>query len=580
MDLPAEEANILWSSLLVEELVRAGVGLFCIAPGSRSTPLVAAIAENPRARAVVHYDERGAAFCALGHARATGRPAAWVTTSGTAAANGLPAVVEAATDCVPMLLLTADRPPELRETGANQTIVQPGLFGGYVRWSFDMPAPDTRPTPEMVLTAADQAVYRSRRSPSGPVHLNLMFREPFLPPPGRRPEVPPHLRGWYEKGAPYTRYAGGVSSAEGVGDLWEELRGVERGIVVAGRLGSRREGEAVLDLAGELGWPLLPDVVSQLRLGGKGGTLVPYYDLLLADEDFVRGSRPDAILQFGGGPVSKRLQRFLERAKPGVRAVVHESPFRLDPEHAASHRFEAAVGEFCVALRREVRERPGKPDPAWTERWVSASEEIGRRLAGGFSGDQELSEPLVARLVTRHIPAGHALCLASSMPVRDVDAFGVAEGEPVPVFANRGASGIDGTVATAAGYAGGTGRPVTLLIGDLALLHDLNSLALIRGLPVTVVVVNNGGGGIFSMLPVARQKKNLFERYFGTPHGLTFESASAMFGLRYERPATVEEFVEAYRKACSGEDPSLLEVRTDRAENAALHERIVRELSR
>ncbi|WP_273889483.1 2-succinyl-5-enolpyruvyl-6-hydroxy-3-cyclohexene-1-carboxylic-acid synthase, partial [Rubrobacter naiadicus] len=218
MVLPAAEANLLWASLLVEELVRAGVGPFCIAPGSRSTPLVAAIAENPRARAVVHYDERGTAFCALGYARATGRPAAWVTTSGTAVANGLPAVVEAATDCVPVILLTADRPPELRETGANQTIVQPGLFGGYVRWSFDMPAPDTRPAPEMVLTAADQAVYRARRAPAGPVHLNLMFREPFLPPPGRRPEVPPHLRGWYEKGAPYTRYAGGVSSAEGVGD--------------------------------------------------------------------------------------------------------------------------------------------------------------------------------------------------------------------------------------------------------------------------------------------------------------------------------------------------------------------------
>src|SRR5918992_1312294 len=199
-------ANRLWAYLIVEELVRSGVDFFCVAPGSRSTPLVAALATNENAESLIHFDERGTAFAALGYARATGRPAAWITTSGTAVANGLPAVVEAATDGVPMILLTADRPPELRQTGANQTIDQPDIFGDYVRWRFDLPAPQEAVDRAMVLTTVDQAVYRTLRAPSGPVHLNLMFREPFIPDedPGEELSVPPR---WQRSGEPYTRYA-------------------------------------------------------------------------------------------------------------------------------------------------------------------------------------------------------------------------------------------------------------------------------------------------------------------------------------------------------------------------------------
>src|SRR5215218_10321464 len=198
-------ANRLWATLIVEELVRSGVDFFCVAPGSRSTPLVAALAANEKAESLIHFDERGTAFAAIGYARATGSPAAWITTSGTAVANGLPAVVEAATDGVPMILLTADRPPELRQTGANQTIDQPDIFGDYIRWRFDLPAPDAAIDPAMVLTTVDQAVYRARRTPSGPVHLNLMFREPLIPEDGDEPLAAP-VR-WRESDEPYTRYA-------------------------------------------------------------------------------------------------------------------------------------------------------------------------------------------------------------------------------------------------------------------------------------------------------------------------------------------------------------------------------------
>ena len=573
-------ANLLWATLIVEELLRTGVEHFCVAPGSRSTPLVAALATNERATSLIHFDERGTAFAALGCARATGRPAAWITTSGTAVANGLPAVVEAATDGVPMVLLTADRPPELRQTGANQTIDQPDIFGDYVRWRFDLPAPDAGVDPAMVLTTVDQAVYRARRAPSGPVHLNLMFREPFIPEPGGREVGPSAPDRWSRSGEPYTRYAATRPSVDldEVERLWEELRTVERGLVVAGRLPSRKQGEAVLRLAESLGWPLLPDAGSQIRLGASSEPLVPYHDALLASEAFKETHVPQAVLHLGGRAVSKRLERFLAGSCPDPYVVVRENPFRLDPGHHVTHSVEADLIGFCAALAKVAERPPPATDASWTASWRGASEKVGRRLDRSFAETRESNEPLVARLISRQIPEEHGLVVASSMPIRDLDTYAAEDGAPVPVAANRGASGIDGTVATAAGFAHASGRPVTLLIGDLALLHDLNSLAMLRDLPVVVVVLNNDGGAIFSFLPVARHR-DFFEPYFGTPQGLSFEHAAAMFGLGYRRPSSATEFLEAYRTACASSMPALIEVRTDREENEELHRKLLSEIA-
>ncbi len=578
---PPAKANHLWAYLIVEELVRSGVDFFCVAPGSRSTPLVAALAENPKAKSMVHFDERGTAFAALGYARATGEPAAWITTSGTAVANGLPAIVEAATDGVPMLCLTADRPPELRQTGANQTIVQPDIFGGYVRWSFDLPAPDFAVDPASVLTTVDQAVYRARRAPRGPVHLNLMFREPFLPDPEDEDEIVLGAYPWQKSDAPYTRYAAtkpAVDEGE-VGRLWDTLRPAGRGLVVAGRLESRARGEAVARLAETLDWPLLADIGSQVRLGGSAGRHVAYYDALLADGRFREAHEPEAVLHFGGRALSKRLEQALARTAPDPYVVVRESPFRLDPGHRVTQSVEADVVEFCAALSDVAKRRPAAPAPGWSAGWHGASDRVGSLLDRRLYGTKEVSEPSVARLISRHIPGGHGLVLASSMPIRDVDTFAATDGPPVPVAANRGASGIDGTVATAAGFARGLGRPVTLVIGDLALLHDLNSLALLRDLPVVVVALNNDGGGIFTFLPVSRRAE-LFEPYFGTPHGLGFEAAATLFGLEYARPGTAPEFLEAYRAACSRRFSTLIEVETDRVVNAALHRDLLESIAR
>ena len=417
----------------------------------------------------------------------------------------------------------------------------------------------------MVLTTVDQAAYRARRGPHGPVHLNLMFREPFLP---EEDEVLTGPSPWAEDDEPYTRYAAtkpAVDETE-IQALWQTLRQVQRGLVVAGRLASRKQGEAVLRLAGALGWPLLPDIGSQVRLGTDSENLATYYDALLAGDSFAEAHAPEAVVHVGGRALSKRLEQFLGRSRPDPYVVVRENPFRLDPAHRVTHSIEADVVDFCAAMVRVATEDPPDEDASWMTGWREASERVGHSLDGISATD--LNEPFVARSVSRNVP--HGLVVASSMPVRDLDTYATAGGAPVPVAANRGASGIDGTVSTAAGFSRGLGGPVTLLIGDLALLHDFNSLAMLRDVPVVVVVLNNDGGGIFSFLPVAEHKE-FFEPYFGTPQGVGFEPAAEMFGLQYERPETTEEFVEFYSKACARDSSTLIEVRTDREENVRLH---------
>jgi 2-succinyl-5-enolpyruvyl-6-hydroxy-3-cyclohexene-1-carboxylate synthase len=588
----APSLNRLWADLLVEELVRQGVGLFVLAPGSRSTPLASAVAARPETPHLVHFDERGGAFAALGWARATGRPACWITTSGTAVANGLPAVVEAAVDGVPLLCLTADRPPELRQTGANQTIEQPGIFGGYVRWGFDLPAPSPEIPPAFVLSTAAQAVHRALGPPAGPVHLNAMFREPLAPDPDGRdlPELPAR---WREGEAPFTQYLRPASvEAHALGALADRLGGVERGLVVAGRLATRAEGEAALRLADALGWPLLPDVGSQVRLGTDHPAACPYFDLALASPAFRQRHAPEAVVYLGGRATSKRLASLLAEARPDPLVVVRNDPHRFDPDHGVTHRVEAEVGAVCHALRGRLAPRaPGPWAAAWREASEAAGAAVDARLAGASPLDPSLphsptpplpvSEPGVARALSRLLPEGSGLVLAASMPVRDADAFAAPDGPPALVASNRGASGIDGTVATAAGLARGLGRGVTLLVGDLALLHDLNSLALLRDPaqpPVTLVAVNNDGGGIFHFLPIARHAE-VFEPFVATPHGMGFEDAARMFGLAYARPETAGDFEATYAEASASGRSALIEVRTERRANHALHAALLAEAS-
>ncbi len=577
--LPTAGLNRLWAELIMEELARLGVRDFCIAPGSRSTPLTLAAARHPRLRTTVHFDERGCGFHALGLARARGRPAAVICTSGTAAANLYPAVVEAAMDNVPLLLLTADRPPELRDTGANQTIPQVGLFGAYVRWHADLPPPTIAMPAAALLTTLDQAVHRSRAAPAGPVHLNLPVREPLSDPAGPADGgawwAP--VEEWRRGQEPFTRYERPEGAMHLPADhgVVAALHAARRGLLVVGRLADRAQSAAVHNLANRLGWPTLADIGSGLRLGHAAAPFVPHYDLLLRTAP---PPPPDTVVHLGGEVVSKALMGYLEAARPPRYIRVSADPRRHDPTHQVSHRVDAGVAAFAEAAT--ALDLGPAPAP-----WVAAFYEPQARIHGALDGlmadTPGLDEPALCRLVSRLVPPDGALFLGSSMPVRDMDGFADAGGPAVPVGCNRGASGIDGTVASACGYAAGLGRRLTLVCGDLTLLHDLNALALVARspVPITVVVINNDGGGIFSFLPVAAEGEP-FETFFATPHGLAFEAFARGFGLDYRQPGSVAEFTAAYGDAAHGPRSTLIEVRSERRANRERHRHMVAAVGR
>ncbi len=566
--------NSLWADLLVEELVRQGCSFFCISPGSRSTPLTLAVARNSRAQSELFYDERAAAYFALGYARATGKPAALICTSGTAAANYLPAVIEASVDFVPMLVLTADRPPELRHTGANQTIDQIKLYGDHVRWFFDMPCPDERIAPEVVLTTVDQAVFRSQSPTPGPVHLNCPFREPLAPLQPEERDWDAYLSSiasWQNHLQPYTTHSAAPLALSGgvIDELAEKLHHTQKGLIVAGQLGLPEEAEAIVRLADKLRWPLAADVGSGLRLERRTDRLIPYFDLLLLSETLWREVAPDVILLLGKRVVSKRFLQMLARHRNTE--LIHVAPVaaRLDPEHRVSRRIQTDVAEFCLALTGAVK--PTRNEAYWAA-LRSRSDRVAQVLQQEFRDEQPVSEPGVLRRLSRALPEGSGLFLANSMPIRDMDMFGDAIARDVRIAVNRGASGIDGNLATACGFAHGLGRLTTAVLGDLALIHDLNSLWLMKNSPVPVVliVLNNQGGGIFSFLPVHAVREH-FERFFGTPHDLTFGRIAEAFKLAYAQPATPGEFAAAYAQAVAAARPAVIEIRTNREANLELH---------
>ena len=581
------DITTLWANLVIEELIRCGVTTFVVSPGSRSTPLVLALGGNPKAEIVTHLDERGAAFFALGHSRATHGPTALICTSGTAVANYLPAVIEASMDDVPLVVLSADRPPELHGTGANQTIEQANLFGEYCRWRFTIPCPDEEIPPEFVLTTIDQAVYRATRTPAGPVHLNLEYREPLAP----RLDAPvasgylSPVQSWLNTDRPFTRYTATKSeiAQDEIVRIADTFARAESGLLVLGRLKQTdAEVAAVTDLIKRLGWPVVTDVGSGFRLGGKwredhAVQHLPFFDLTLLNPK--SGWYPDCVLHLGGPVVSRRVTEFLASLRHGEYISVSDHRYRQDPGHRVARRIECDIPSFARALTLKMTSpaRHSSDTPL-----LKANRAVAETLATNLHKLDALCEPLVPTIIARELPSDHALFLASSMPIRDFDMFAPTGDTQVKVGCNRGASGIDGTVASAVGFARGLGRAVTLVIGDLALLHDLNSLLLLANQTtpaVTVVVINNGGGAIFSLLPVASLSKDvtsaifndkpelfeqkIIEKLFLTIHTFRFESAAKMFGLAYHHPATADEFRRMYREAVRGNKSTLIELTFD-----------------
>lgn len=579
MNLQAPNINALWCELLMEELYRSGVTQIGVAPGSRSTPLALAAVAHPKLNVMVHFDERALAFHALGWGRATGHPAVVITTSGTAVANLAPAVAEASLDYIPLLLLTADRPPELRDTAANQTMDQTKFFGSFVRWQVDLPCPEATVPARMLLTTLDQAVARTKGTHPGPVHVNCMFREPLAPTvasyPRRRWLQP--VQRWLKRAEPLTTYALAAAPAPDDSEYLTTFFSHARGVIVAGALDAS-ESDQVLALARQVRWPILPDLQSGLRKGSGSDDVIAHADLILSDVRWSKAHVPEAVLLVGGRVTSKRLSALAqgEADVPVVRLTPRAD--RQDPGHRVARHIMGALSSIVNQLAAGGL---GQRDGKWLDGWQRAQRKVAKTLPGMMKKTARLHEPRVAWELTRLLPEDHALFAGNSLPIRLLDAFAHSGGTRTAITANRGVSGIDGLLSTATGYAAGRKKPVTLLIGDLSLLHDLNALALLRGatIPVVAVVINNNGGGIFSFLPVAGTTR-AFERVFGLPHGRTFAGAAAMFDLPYQQVKTVAALAAAYRKACQRGQSALIEISTDRATTLRSWRAIQRDIGR
>ena len=562
--MPAAPDTHILLRAFVDELARCGVREACTSPGSRSSPIVFALVREPRLRCYSHVDERCAGFFALGAAKAAVRPVAITCTSGTAAANLAPAVIEAHEARVPLVVLTADRPPELREVGAGQTIDQMKLYGA-AKWFFEVGTHAATPErARWMRMLACRAVWTALEGRPGPVHLNFALREPLVPPAELGPDPEPGRAG----GRPWLlRSTPGEDAIAAGRALAVVARDAHRPVVVAGR--SEPGLEAIAPACERLGWPLLADPLSGAR---RGGAAIAHYDALLRDAAFAGARRPDLVVRCGDLPTSKPLRAWLAGLGGEVTQLGFEPQAAWQDPDATLHAVLAASPAPALAA---VAERAPVADPAWLDAWRSADAAAAAAIDATL-GD-ELSEPLVARELGALLPADATLFVASSMPVRDVECFVAARDEAPRVLCNRGANGIDGTVSSAFGAAAVSPGPVALLIGDVALAHDIGGLLAARrlDLALTIVVLHNDGGGIFEFLPLAGAERRVFEEHVATPHGLEFEHAAALYGCAYARVHDRRALRAQLRAALAGGGTSIVEVRTDRAENLALH----RELS-
>ena len=560
----------------VDELARCGVRDICAAPGSRSTPLALTIANRADLRLWMHLDERSAAFFALGIARARGAPAAVLCTSGTAAANFYPAVVEAQAAGVPLLVFTADRPPELREVGAAQTIDQNHLFGSHAKWFVEVALAESDPGMlRYARTLACRAVGTARALPAGPVHLNFPFREPLVPVPTEPPaDIGPEDRvAWNGRadGAPFVMVTRGqVRAADhDLRAIGEALSAATRPLIVCGPQYDDALAAPLCALASAIGAPVLADPLSQLRWGPHlRGCVVEGYDATLRAPEVAARMAPDVVLRVGGTPTSRALLDYLQR-HAGARHIVIDPARWPDPLLVASTVLRAEPALACQDLVTLIG--GNRADDGWLRRWLSLDSAACRALSVFCASLEEPFEGRALAEVAELVPDGGTLFVSSSMPVRDLDTFGRSGTRAVKVLANRGANGIDGVVSSALGAASVAG-PLVLVIGDIALYHDLNGLLAAKRhrLDATVVLLNNDGGGIFSFLPQASQAEH-FETLFGTPHGLDFASAARMYDATYCHAERWDTFRGAVNAGIAGSGLHLVEMRTDRARNVELH---------
>jgi 2-succinyl-5-enolpyruvyl-6-hydroxy-3-cyclohexene-1-carboxylate synthase len=602
MKIHVKQSQILQAQTIIDQMVVRGVDYAVFASGYRSTPLMLALMENSHIKCVSHFDERGLAFHALGYARATGKPALILITSGTAVANLYPAVVEASMDEVPMIVLSSDRPEELLNCGANQAINQVEIFAKYPRYFLDVPVLGEETCLETLRSDLDFAIDASVGFYAGPVHINSHWREPFeiIAPKGNANR---RVEQWNNGILDNVLSCDGSLSAGGL-IVRLDTSGI---ILVANGLTSEDE-TAIIELSEKLGWPILPDITSSLRLYPRSQNVISYYDQLLLNPESISC---DVLLQFGRRFVSKRLLQWISQQDLKSYTVVAPTKQKHDPTACVTEHLVMSAKNYCKnilsflkgVVPREVGgeifsvsldecgamfriEAGSVPEiavlagsiPSCNDKlawWKEHSQAIQTSLDQYFESHTDLNEIAIIRNIVKNINAKHGLFIANSMPIRDMDMYAPIINYSIPLACNRGASGIDGIISTAIGYAQGLENPVTLITGDLTFLHDVNALASLKKstYSLCIIVINNDGGGIFSMLPIYEElDKKTFESIYGTPHGLDLQAVTESFGLKSKKIQTMDDLIETYLSWQNTKGNMVIELSTNREENRRIHQ--------
>jgi 2-succinyl-5-enolpyruvyl-6-hydroxy-3-cyclohexene-1-carboxylate synthase len=559
--IDSRNVNSLWSSVLVETLVRCGVKQVVISPGSRSTALTMAAVRHTELECIPVLDERSAGFFALGLARQRLSPVALICTSGTAAANYLPAIIEARESAIPLIVLTADRPPELRACASGQTIDQLKLYGGYPLFFHELAVPEARlPLLRYLRQTVAHAVTRSIHPAPGPVHLNVPYRDPL-------PPLADETTSSFSTGIDWSRFFAHQAPVHGAEPLTRTpaLAGDVHGLIVVGPAQPRDPSSftaVVGEIARKLGWPVIADGLSPARnYGDRIPSLVTTYDSILRDPSNAERLAPEVVLCLGGWPTSKVLRAWLERSQAPI-WLITTRPDNRDGLHGSTRQLPLSLRALANSLPDEGAGN------GYQHLWASFEGPARAMLDRRLDAETELFEPKAAWLLARHLPEETPLFVASSMPARDVEYVWPANDRRIRLFFNRGANGIDGTLSTALGVAHG-GPPAVLLTGDLALLHDSNGFLLrpkFRG-SLTIVLINNRGGGIFNHLPVADFDPP-FEEFFATPQEADFALLAATHGVQYYLVRDWAQFIELVT-VLPASGIRILEVRTDRQRDAA-----------
>ena len=563
---------------LLQSLYQNGVRHFVIAPGSRNTPItIAATSPGSPFKVWLHLDERSAGYFALGIARQTGEPVALACTSGTAAANFLPAAVEARLSRVPLIFLTADRPPEARDLGTAQTVDQVGIFSTHVKWAVDLPVADAGAIADLERYAAAtgaRAAAVSCEAPAGPVHLNIPFREPLV---DADSETLP-----FDLDTPEVRRAVAAPAVPTPNDIARVASVVSgrRGVIVCGPESTGLPAAAIAALAKVLGWPIIADPLSGMRAGHHAlDAVIDRADVLARERTFTEPATPEVTIRFGAQPTSKPVFTWLASLGSTTQILVDPAVAAgggwRDPDLRSSLAVAADPGAFCSALLEALDAR-SSARPEWLALWAEANAAARTALDAAIA---DLDEPFEGQAVidiAGALTEGSTLVAGNSMPVRDIDSFFPNVDRAVRIVGTRGASGIDGVISGAAGAAAVAGGPVALMIGDLSFLHDVNGLWPIgrHGLSLTVVLVNNDGGGIFSFLPQRTSMPARFEEWWGTPHGLDLRHAVALHGGRHALLEPGAAASAAIGDALQRPGLDVLEMRTNRDRNVALHQQV------